>query len=232
MTGAILYPKNTVHAESTELTYSIHDRKPIYDDTPSTPYAPPSTPSVPDTTTPPPRTSISTSPTPTDRLAAQIKHTRLFLHAQAVTAENKTNDLMSRFLHLESSFTSTIASLAPPKESGEHLLPGGIYVLVAAMAGSIVTRNRNILLRATVPAAVGIGAAYAVLPLTTRNVGNLVWSYEERYPVIRDNHLRLRNQISHVWQTGKAHSQMGLAMAEDKVEGVREAVEEWVRKGK
>lgn len=139
---------------------------------------------------------------------------------------------MTRFLKMESSFTSTIRSLAPPRESGEKLLPGGIYVLVAAMAGSIVARNRNILLRAIVPVATGVGAGYAVLPITTRNVGNLVWSYEERYPVIRDNHLRVSNGIRHFYETGKAHSQMGLAMAEDKVEGVGKSLEDWVKKGK
>ena len=67
---------------------------------------------------------------------------------------------MSSVLKHEQSFTSTVASLAPPKESGERLFPGGIYVLVATMAGSIVSRNRNILIRATFPAAVGVGTAW------------------------------------------------------------------------
>ncbi len=59
---------------------------------------------------------------------------------------------MDKAFALEQSFTSTVASLAPPaRESGERLMPGLIYVLVAAMAGSIVTRNRNILLRSSVP---------------------------------------------------------------------------------
>lgn len=146
--------------------------------------------------------------------------------------EDGVNNLMDRFLNLESSFTSTVASLAPPKESGERVLPGAVYVLVAAMAGSIVTRNRNILLRATVPVAAGVGASYAVLPITTRNVGNLIWTYEEKYPVIRDNHLRTKEGIRHFIETGKAHSQMGLAMAEEKVIGVKEAVEQWVKQGK
>ena len=139
---------------------------------------------------------------------------------------------MTGFLRLESDFTSTVASLAPPKESGERVLPGAVYVLVAAMAGSIVTRNRNILLRATVPVAAGIGCSYAALPVTTRNVGNLVWKYEERYPVIRDNHIRVRDSVTHFFQTGKAHSQMGLAMAEERVQNVRDSLEDWVKKGR
>ena len=122
-------------------------------------------------------------------------------------------------------------SLAPPKESGEKIFPGALYVLVASMAGSIVTCNRNIVQRASVPAAVGLTAAYAVLPITMNNVGNLVWRWEEKYPVVRDNHLRVTESVRHFIETGKAHSQMGLAMAEDKVQGVRETVQDWVKKG-
>lgn len=131
----------------------------------------------------------------------------------------------------EHSFTSTIASLAPPKESNEKLLPGGIYVLVAAMAGSIISRNRNILLRAVTPVITGVTAAHYVVPYTTRNVGDLVWSYEEKFPVVRDNHIRVRDGIRHFVETGKAHSQMGYYKAEEKVGEVKESVLDFVRKG-
>jgi MICOS complex subunit MIC26 len=139
---------------------------------------------------------------------------------------------MDSFLSAEHSFTSTIASLAPPKESNEKLLPGGIYVLVAAMAGSIISRNRNILIRFATPIVTGVTAAHYVVPRTTRNVGDLIWSYEEKFPVVRDNHIRIKEGVTHFVQTGKAHSQMGLAMAEERVQGVREAVEDWVKKGR
>ena len=139
---------------------------------------------------------------------------------------------MDRLFHAEHSFTSTLASLAPPKESNEKLLPGGIYVLVAAMAGSILSRNRNILLRFATPIITGVTAAHYVVPRTTENVGALVWKWEERFPVVRDNHLRVSQSVRHFLETGKAHSQMGLAMAEERVQGVREGVEEWVKKGR
>jgi organizing structure protein 2 len=139
---------------------------------------------------------------------------------------------MDRFMSAEHTFTSTVASLAPPKESNEKLLPGGIYVLVAAMAGSILSRNRNILIRFVTPVVTGVTAAHYVVPRTTENVGNLIWRWEERFPVVRDNHLRVSGGVRHFVETGKAHSQMGLAMAEEKVAGVRESVEEWVRKGR
>lgn len=142
------------------------------------------------------------------------------------------DDLMTSFLHMESSFTNTIASLAPPKESGERLLPGGIYVLVAAMAGSIVSRNRNILLRATVPAVVGIGAGWVVLPVTMRNVADLIWQYEKRAPVISENHLRIRRAAEESWRQAKVHSMATARFVDDKVTQARAMTEEWVKKGR
>lgn len=214
-------------------------RKPIYDSAaasaPSTQQISLSTPEPASGITDKPQDDAAAakkSPTPTDRLAGQIRNSRLFLHNYAVKAEDAVNGGMDRFMDAEHSFTSTIASLAPPKESNEKLLPGGIYVLVAAMAGSIISRNRNILIRFATPVITGVTTAHYVVPRTTQNVGDLIWTYEEKYPVVRDNHLRIRDGVRHFIETGKAHSQMGLAMAEEKVSGVRESVEEWVKKGR
>ena len=139
---------------------------------------------------------------------------------------------MDHVFSAEQNFTSTIASLAPPKETNEKLLPGGIYVLVAAMAGSIISRNRNIAIRFITPIITGVTTAHYVIPRTTENVGNLIWRYEERFPIVRDNHLRISSGVRHFIETGKAHSQMGLAMAEERVQDVRESVEDWVKKGR
>lgn len=154
------------------------------------------------------------------------------LYRQAVRSEKAVDNALTETLRLEHSFTSTIRSLAPPKESGEKIMPGGLYVLVATMAGSIITRNRNILLRASVPAVVGIAAANFVLPITSKNVGDLIWTYEKKYPVIADAHLRTRESITHFIETGKAHAGMAAGMAEDKLSGTRESLEGWVKKGR
>lgn len=100
------------------------------------------------------------------------------------------------------------------------------------MAGSIVTRNRNILLRASIPVAVGITAANVVLPITTRNVGDLIWKYEEKYPVLADAHLRTKEKISHFIETGKAHTLGTVGLVEGKLADTRENLEGWVRKGR
>jgi organizing structure protein 2 len=179
-----------------------------------------------------PATSTPYRPTPTDRLAVQIGHARMALYTQATRAEDGVNNALTETLRLEHSFTSTIRSLAPSKETGEKVFPGALYVLVASMAGSIISRNRNILLRASVPAAIGLTTAYAVLPVTMRNVGDLVWSYEEKYPVLADQHLRIKERVTHIWETGKAHTALSVGMVQDKVAGTRENMEDWVKKGR
>ena len=111
-------------------------------------------------------------------------------------------------------------------------MPGALYVLVAAMAGSIVSRNRNILLRATVPFAVGLGAAWVVLPVTMRNVGDLVWKYEERVPVISINHMRIKGAVEEILRQAKAREKATRKWSDERLTEGREVVEEWVKKGR
>lgn len=228
--GGIALTPATVFAEGPSKDLK---RKPIYDsfDLPSSNPAPATPaeqqPSEPVADEPKPR-----SPTPTDRLAVHIGKVRLALYEYAVAAENKVNSTMDSAFNLEQSFTSTIASLAPSRESGEQLMPGAIYVLVAAMAGSIITRNRGIVLRASLPLAFGIGAGWTVIPVTMRNISDLTWKYEERFPVIAQSHIRLRESILRGISFAKVHSDLGVRYVDEKVTDAREVVESWVHKGK
>jgi organizing structure protein 2 len=209
----------------------LQSKKPIYDDDEA--FLPTSSTSLTSSNSSIPSTTTkSSSPTPTDRLAVQIGKSRLFLQAHVAAAETKVNSMMDSLFDLENSFTSTIASLAPPPQSGEKLMPGSIYVLVAAMTGSIVSRNRNILIRGTFPLAVGVGAAWVVLPITMRNVSGLLWKYEEKFPVIAQGHIRTRESIQKGWHMAKTHASGAARAVDEKVGEGREAVEGWVRKGK
>lgn len=200
-------------------------KKPIYDDFPTekTP-APPSLPS-------PPSTSQPSSPTPTDILTSQVREARLFLYAHCLAAENSFNDFLSRVLRIENAFTDTVASLKPSPESGERLMPGGIYVIVSAMAGSIVSRNRGVILRTTTPLAFGTVAAWTLLPVTMRNVSDLIWEYEKRCPTLAEQHLKIRETAENTWHTAVAHSAMTRARFEEKIGDARKKLEEIVSKG-
>ncbi|PLN77201.1 putative mitochondrial protein [Aspergillus taichungensis] len=232
--GVALYPRRTAFAEEPR-----DQRKPIYDDLSdvvSPVAAPVDTPKEPTLPVELPTKSAapapaSSAPTPTDILTAQVRQARVFLYKNSLAAETCFNDILARALNVENAFTNTVAALAPSPESGERLLPGGAYVVVAAMAGSIVARNRGILLRTASPLAFGTVAAWTLLPVTMRNVSDLVWEYEKQVPALAEQHLALRNNAQHIWSTGLAHSAMTRAMMEEKIGDVRKKLEEVVSKG-
>ena len=112
------------------------------------------------------------------------------------------------------------------------MMPGAIYVLVAAMTGSIISRNRNIVLRATVPLAIGLGAGWVVLPLTMRNVGDLVWRLEEKAPLVAENHLRIRGATEEAWRLARERGNRVFEAVDEGIRRERERAEEWVRRGK
>jgi organizing structure protein 2 len=226
LAGIALFPKTVLHAESPNESIS---KKPIYDDLDTFSTSPSKNNPLPDTEQ---THTKPKSPTPTDRLALQIGKTRLFIYGYVAAGEDKVNSLMDSVLHLESSFTGTIASLAPAPQTGEKLMPGSLYVLVAAMTGSIISRNRSIFVRATFPLAVGIGAGWIVLPVTMRNVGDLVWKYEQRFPALADGHIKTREGIEKAWRMTRIHTQQAVSIVDEKVTASRGAVEDWVKKGK
>lgn len=164
-------------------------------------------------------------------MTTQVRQARLFIYHNSLAVENSFNDFLSRALHVENAFTNTVASLAPSPESGENLLPGGVYAVVATMAGSIVSRNRGIFFRTASPLAFGTVAAWSLLPVTMRNVSDLVWEYEKRVPAVAENHLQLRERAEHIWQTGVAHSGMARGMMEEKIGEGRKKLEELVSRG-
>ncbi|KAI0600820.1 apolipo protein O-domain-containing protein [Biscogniauxia sp. FL1348] len=256
LAGGALFPSVAL-AEALPQDHSL--KKPIYDDyetflpknrnSVSSPPAPPSPSSDTTTAVAPSLSSPSTSspdaaspspslhskphgPTPTDRLAVQIGRARLFLYGYAAAAEDAVNSAVDSAFDLERSFTETVASLAPARESGERLMPGLVYVLVASMTGSIATRNRGLVLRAAVPFALGLGAGWLVLPVTMTNVSGLLWTYERRFPALADAHLRTRESLDRAWHFAKVHADVSKTYVDEKVTSAREVVEEWVKQGK
>lgn len=221
--GSLFIPTSSLHAEAPPEQMQIL-RKPIYPDLPTL------DPQKRRNGSPVP-SSVITNPTPTDRLATQVRRCRMFVYNNAKATEDGVNHLMSAFLVKEQNFTSTIASLAPSPQTGEQIMPGALYVLVASMAGSILSRNRNILLRATTPAAVGLGAAYMVLPYTMKNVGELMWSFEQKSEFVAVNHLRIRGALIEGWKQAKIRSEKTRDWSEEVVKEGRETIERWVRKG-
>jgi len=203
----------------------LPNKKPIYSTSTSALQQPP-------TSTPSSNTPLSPrSPTPTDRLAVQVKRARLVLHSYAASAEESLNNGLTYLLRKETSLANTIASLAPAPETGEQLLPGAIYVLVATMAGSIISRNRGLFLRAATPLAVGITAGWMLIPATMRNIADLGWEYEKKVPAISETHESIGRFTRETWRQAKIHARAMTKWADQTAESGREKVEGWVKRG-
>lgn len=139
---------------------------------------------------------------------------------------------MSYVLNKETSVTNTIASLAPGPETGEQLLPGAIYVLVATMTGSIISRNRGLFLRATFPFAVGVTTGWLLIPVTMSNIADLSWEYEKKVPLISNTHAQISGFTKEAWRQTKVHAKLAADWADEKAVAGREKVESWVQDGK
>lgn len=67
--------------------------------------------------------------------------------------------------------------------------------MVATLSGSIVARNRSIVLRALSPLLFGVAAFGYFLPQTYSNTGKLIWHFEQRVPAIAKAHIDTRKSI-------------------------------------
>ena len=94
-----------------------------------------------------------------------------------------------------------------------------------------MSRNRGVILRATTPLALGTVAAYSLLPITMRNVGDLVWEYERRFPAVAEEHVRVRAAAEESWKQAVAHSRQSREWMEGKIGEGRRSLEQWISKG-
>jgi MICOS complex subunit MIC26 len=156
----------------------------------------------------------------------------MFLYRHSLSAETSFNGFLTWAFRKETDFSNTMASLAPSPETGEQLLPGAIYVLVATLAGSIVSRNRGIVLRTTVPLAVGIAAGWYLIPVTMRNTSDLIWEYEKKVPALADTHSEISKLVYEAWRQTRGYTKGAVEWADEKSVEARKTVEDMVSKGK
>ena len=71
-----------------------------------------------------------------------------------------------------------------------------------------------------------------VLPVTMRNVGDLIWKFEERMPLVSENHLRARAATEQAWRRARGSGGKAYVAVEQALRRERERAEEWVRRGK
>jgi organizing structure protein 2 len=111
------------------------------------------------------------------------------------------------------------------------VLPGAIYVVIATMAGGIVSRNRFWPVRVVTPVVVGVGAAWYFVPQTTKNVNELMWEWEKKVPRVAETHLLIREGIEDGLRRTVEMTVETKTILDDAVGKARKAAEDLVRKG-
>lgn len=170
-------------------------------------------------------------PTPTDRLATHVGTARRFINVHYRLACERFDEAFTKYLSYEHSVTRTVAGLAPPKDSPEKVLPGSIYVAIATMAAGIVTRRRLWPVRAVTPLLVGVGAAWYFVPETARNVGDLLWEWEQKVPQVAQTHQEVRDSAEEAWRKTYETTVQTRRKFDETVSSVRKSAEDLVRRG-
>ncbi|KAI5954775.1 hypothetical protein KGF57_003798 [Candida theae] len=113
----------------------------------------------------------------TDSTENFFKNAREFTSARASDLSNWVNKNYTKFNDTERLITSTVSDLHHKKED---LLPNGIYVIVAALAGTIAARPRGVIAKLTFPVITGLAAFKYFLPVTFDNTREFTWRLEQK----------------------------------------------------
>lgn len=127
-----------------------------------------------------------------DFLEQYIGEGRSWLYGKTVKGREQVDGALQKYLNVERSVTSTIGEI---KSDTEDILPGGIYVLVSTLSGSILVRNRNFLVRGLAPVVFGVAAFRYFLPQTYDNTGKLIWGFEQKAPAVAEAHINAQKQV-------------------------------------
>ncbi|WVR06960.1 hypothetical protein IAU60_003996 [Kwoniella sp. DSM 27419] len=120
---------------------------------------------------------------------------------------------VANWIGFERKVEHEVKSVLPADES---LTPGLIYVLIAGLSGSVLSRTRSLPVRFLAPPLFTLLAAPYFLPKTSHNIRKYLSDIEDRnFPAFAARHDRFV-------QTGLAHAQMTLGRLEDASEGARD----------
>jgi MICOS complex subunit MIC26 len=107
-----------------------------------------------------------------------------------------------------------------PKD--EKLNPGILYVLIAGLSASVLARQRNFLVRFTLPPLFVVAAMPYFLPKTSHNLRNYLSDLEDKYlPEMAAQHDKINGQLGMHWE-----------MLKDRFGGIGNTVEEYSAKAR
>lgn len=160
-----------------------------------------------------------------ESLVSYVKQARLLVS----DAADKTADFLrtteDKLFRGERSVTKTMSSL---HDNHEDLLPNSIYVLVAFLSGSVVTRRRNILLRTIVPIAFGTAAFAYLLPRTFENTTGFIHDYEkENVPQLAEAQSAAAARLQQARQETVKAVEQSESTLQRSVHSARQTLKDW-----
>ncbi|WVN88389.1 uncharacterized protein L203_103596 [Cryptococcus depauperatus CBS 7841] len=146
-------------------------------------------------------------------LVSYVARSREAVNGILGEAKSSVQNGVSRWISFERSVEREVKSVLP---HDEYLTPGIIYVLVASLSGSVLTRTRSLPVRFLAPPLFTLLAFPYFLPKTSHNIRGYFSKLEDKYfPEFAAKH-------DHFVQTGVAHSSMLWSRLGNATEDARE----------
>ncbi|TCD61112.1 hypothetical protein EIP91_009030 [Steccherinum ochraceum] len=149
---------------------------------------------------PRPDPEILLQETPSE-LERQIGVARRAVTSTYLDGHARVQEMVSRWIGVEKAVEKRVKSIIAPDEP---LTPGLLYVGVATLTGSIIARNRFILMRLVLPPALFFLSLNHFIPKTSHNLSAYFGSLEETYfPTFAEKHAIASAHIAMTWEMAK-----------------------------
>ncbi|KAI9255302.1 apolipo protein O-domain-containing protein [Sporodiniella umbellata] len=143
---------------------------------------------------PEPQVTIIESPT---KLEEHVYVAQKYANETLKEGKGHIDGWAQKYQQLENDVTSNVKNTI---DKDEELNPNLLYVGVAALAGTIIARNRNIVLRFLTSTSLAVGTSYYLLPKTTSNVFQHLERLEKKYPQIQAAHQSVNESVDEVYK--------------------------------
>ncbi|KAI8074172.1 apolipo protein O-domain-containing protein [Gongronella butleri] len=139
---------------------------------------------------PEPKRVVIESPT---KLEEHVAVAQKYVDDALEEGKTHVDSLHSQVRSVENDIRATINDIIA---EDEEVLPNAVYIGVAALAGTIIARNRNIVLRFLTSTAMAVGTSYYLLPKTTHNLAVQLEKLERKYPELAKAHDSVNDAVN------------------------------------
>ncbi|KAG9295030.1 hypothetical protein G9A89_017824 [Geosiphon pyriformis] len=165
-----------------------------------------------------PKPDIVLVETPT-RLERTIREMRIHATNRIKKIQDQFQEGTDRWISFEQKAESNIKEVISPNE---RLMPETLYIAVAALAGTVLSGNRGIIMRIASPIGFTIAASYYFLPRTSRNIAIKLAEYEQKSPKL----MRIHNSISQTANESKQKIDEGVTKLRSLFDGRAEKIKQ------